>query len=213
MTVKELEREIDGILRKQRHQDDLFRLAVFMGQLDLAKFIYHDKKHQPETRYVKGKTKAGELAAFGQALVQLLLLARTRDIDFTKVFEYAIEHMKDNEYMARKPSKNGEVRGHPVSGGRVVGKAFVAINKKDIRNAPDDSIIVIEHADPDVAEQISTAKAVVTDQGGRLCHLALVAREKGLPAIVGTGNATNMIRTGDIVLVDADEGRVVVSRD
>jgi phosphohistidine swiveling domain-containing protein len=211
MTVEEIEREISSILKKQRHQDDLFRAVVLMGQMDIAKFIYHDKKHQPETRYIKTKTKSGETAAYGQALVQLLLLMKSRGMDFGDVFEYAIEHMKDDEYKARKPGNDREVRGHPVSGGRVTGKAFVASTNDMIRNAPRDSIIIMEHADHDATEQLVNVRAVVTDQGGKLCHLATIAREKGLPAIVGTGNATNIIRTGDLIMVDADRGEVTIS--
>ena len=65
MTVKELEQRVERILERQAHQDDLFRAVVFMGQLDLAKFIYHDRKHQPETRFVNGKPKSSETVAYG----------------------------------------------------------------------------------------------------------------------------------------------------
>lgn len=207
-TVKDIEREIEEILKRQRHQDDLFRAVVFMGQLDLAKFIYHDKKHQPETRYVNGKSKAGELAGFGQALVQLLLLMKTRDMDFPKVFKYAIEHMKDDEYMAKEPRNGNEVSGHPISGGKVSGKAYVVDDDNPPEKAPRDSVVVMEHAEPGVAELLLDRKAVVTDQGSRLCHMAILARENNFPAIVGTGNATRLIRTGDEIIVDADTGKV-----
>lgn len=211
MTVEELEKEIVSILKKQRQQDDMFRAVVLMGQLDLAKFIYHDKKHQPETRYVKGKPKSGETAAFGQALVQLLLLMKSRKMDFTRVFEYAVEHMKDDEYKARKPENGDEVRGHPVSGGKVIGKAFVVSGDRTLEDAPEGSIIVMEHAEPEIAEQLSNVKAVVTDQGGKLSHMATVAREGGVPAVIGTGNATTVIKTGDLIIVNADEGTVTIS--
>jgi phosphohistidine swiveling domain-containing protein len=208
MTVKELEKEIEDILKKQHNQDDLFRAVVLMGQMDLAKYIYHDKKHQPDSRYIKGKTSKGETTAFGQALVQLLLLMKTRGMDFSEVFSYAIEHMKDDEYKARKPENGHEVKGHPVSGGRVIGKAFVVSRSSPVHKAPPESILVMEHADSETAGNLGRALAVVTDQGGRLCHLALVAREMGMPAVVGTGNATNLIKTGDMIVVDADRGIV-----
>lgn len=208
MTVKELEEEVMGILKRQLHQDDLFRLAVLVGQLDLAKFIYHDKRHQPDTRRVKGMSKSVETAAYGQALVQLLLLMKTRDMDFEKVFMYAIEHMKDDECKARKPSDDNGVSGHPVAGGRVSGTAYVVSGDSPIDKAPPESIIIMEHADSESVNLLSSFRAVVTDQGGRLSHLAVLAREKGLPAVVGTGNATSLIKTGDTILVDADQGTV-----
>ncbi len=208
MTVKELEEEVGEILKGQLHQDDLFRLAVLVGQLDLAKFIYHDKKHQPDTRFVRSVPKSGETAAYGQALVQLLLLMKARDMDFSRVFRYAIEHMKDDEYKARKPSDENGVSGRPVAGGRVSGTAYVVSGDNPIEQAPPESIIVMEHADSEATGYLGRARAVVTDQGGRLSHLAILAREKGLPAVVGTGNATSLIRTGDTILVDADKGTV-----
>ncbi len=209
LTVKELEERIGKIMRRQGNQDDLFRAAVFMGQLDLAKFIYHDKKYQPETRFVKGGSKSSETAAYGQALVQLLLLAKSRGVDFPEMFKYSLEHMEGlEEYKARAPESYGEVRGMPVGRGMVKGNAYVVSPKNPIEKAPKGSILILEHADSEISHLIKDFPAVVSDQGGRLCHLAIVAREVGILAIVGTGNATSMIRTGDDVTVDASSGRV-----
>jgi phosphohistidine swiveling domain-containing protein len=216
MTVKELEARIQRILRKQRNQDDLFRAAVFMGQLDLAKFIYHDRKHQPESRFVNGKSKSSETTAYGQALVQLLLLAKSRGMDFPAVFKYALEHMEGHEeYKARAHQgtrSRKEIRGMPAGRGRARGKAYVVSEKSPISKAPRGSVLVLEHADSQISHMIRDFSAVVSDQGGRLCHLAIVAREMGIPAIVGTGNATSLIRTGDNLEVDAGSGRVTVLR-
>jgi len=213
MTVKELEDRIERILRNQCHQDDLFRAVVFMGQLDLAKFIYHDKNHQPETRFVRGKSKSSETTAYGQALVQLLLLAKSRGVDFPEVFRYALEHMEGHEeYKARSPRNPREIRGMPAGRGRASGTAFVVSEKDNIRKAPKGSVLVLEHADSEISHMIKDFSAVVSDQGGRLCHLAIVAREMGIPAIVGTGNATSLIKTGDCVAVDAGLGKVTVLR-
>jgi phosphohistidine swiveling domain-containing protein len=237
MTVKELEGRIERILRKQRNQDDLFRAVVFMGQLDLAKFIYHEKKRQPDTRFVQEKSKSSETTAYGQALVQLLLLAKSRGMDFTEVFRYALEHMEGfEEYKARKPMSNvkylgaeapsfgaalkgaktngakQEIRGMPAGRGRASGKAYVVSGKSPISKAPKGSVLILEHADSEISHMIRDFSAVVSDQGGRLCHLAIVAREMGIPAVVGTGNATSIIRMGDKVSVDAGSGKVTVLR-
>lgn len=214
MTVRELEERVERILRKQRNQDDLFRAVVFMGQLDLAKFIYDDKKRQQETRFVQGKSKSSETTAYGQALVQLLLLAKTRGMDFQEVFKYALEHMEGfEEYKARAPQSTHskkEIRGMPAGRGRARGKAYVVSGKSPISKAPKGSVLLLEHADSEISHLISGFSAVVSDQGGRLCHLAIVAREEGIPAVVGTGNATSVIRTGDTLEVDAGSGKVTV---
>ena len=54
---------------------------------------------------------------------------------------------------------------------------------------------------------------VVTDIGGPLSHSSIVAREYGIPAVLGTGSATSRIRTGDLVTVDGDAGRVELAVD
>jgi hypothetical protein len=102
MTVEELEREVSRIYEMEEDQPDaITRAVIFMGQLDFAKFIYHDKKRSPNTRLYKGGSRSAEISHFGQALVQLLLLIKTRGLDFREVFEYGIEHLKDHEWKDR----------------------------------------------------------------------------------------------------------------
>ncbi|MGX4640377.1 phosphoenolpyruvate synthase [Massilia sp. SYSU DXS3249] len=67
-------------------------------------------------------------------------------------------------------------------------------------------ILVAETTMPDWGTVMKTAAGVVTDRGGRTCHAAIVARETGVPALVGCGNATETIRTGDMVTLSCAEG-------
>ena len=76
----------------------------------------------------------------------------------------------------------------------------------------DGGILVTELTDPDWVPLMKRASAIVTDRGGRTSHAAIVSREMGLPAIVGTENATRMLQTGQEVTVscsDGDEGQVL----
>jgi pyruvate,water dikinase len=61
---------------------------------------------------------------------------------------------------------------------------------------------------PDMTPILKKCVAIVTDEGGMLCHASHVAREFGIPAIVGTKNATKMLKDGDIVEVDSKNGIV-----
>ena len=69
----------------------------------------------------------------------------------------------------------------------------------DIDRFRDGAILVTEMTDPDWVPIMKRAAAIVTDHGGRTCHAAIVSRELGLPAIVGTGKATEVLheRPGD----------------
>ena len=71
-------------------------------------------------------------------------------------------------------------------------------------------ILVSYEPNPDFIDLIRKSGAIVTDQGGITCHVASVARELNIPCIVGTGTATSALKEGDFVLVDANNGVVLV---
>lgn len=68
-------------------------------------------------------------------------------------------------------------------------------------------ILVTDMTDPDWEPIMKRAGAIVTNRGGRTCHAAIIARELGIPAIVGCGDATQKIKTNDVVTVSCAEGR------
>ena len=74
----------------------------------------------------------------------------------------------------------------------------------------DGEILVCGSTSPAWAPIFSKIKATVTDVGGVMSHAAIVAREYGLPAVVGTGRATAQIRTGQMIRVDGTEGTVTL---
>jgi pyruvate,water dikinase len=74
----------------------------------------------------------------------------------------------------------------------------------------DGEILVCGSTSPAWAPIFSKIRATVTDVGGVMSHAAIVAREYGLPAVVGTGRATAAIRTGQTIRVDGSEGTVTL---
>ncbi len=76
----------------------------------------------------------------------------------------------------------------------------------DLEQLQPGEVLVTEMTDPDWEPVMKRAAAVVTDRGGRTCHAAIVSRELGIPAIVGTGTGTSSIKTGDDVTVSCAEG-------
>ncbi|HVE91657.1 MAG TPA: PEP-utilizing enzyme [Actinomycetota bacterium] len=106
---------------------------------------------------------------------------------------------------------DGAVRGHPGSPGTAKGTARVINSIEEAgRLKPGDVLVATTTAAP-WTPLFATVSAVVTDTGGALSHCAVVAREYGIPAVVGTGTATTVIRDGQIVEVDGDAGVVRVS--
>ena len=76
----------------------------------------------------------------------------------------------------------------------------------------DGEVLVTHMTAPDWVPLMRRAAAIVTDSGGMTCHAAIVSRELGIPCVVGTGDATERLRDGELVTVDAGEGAVVEGR-
>jgi pyruvate,water dikinase len=95
------------------------------------------------------------------------------------------------------------LKGLPASPGIASGRARVIIDVNDIGEFQHGEILVTHMTSPDWGPAIRKAKAIVTDSGGITCHAAIVSRELGIPCIVGTNNATSVIKTGQIITVDA----------
>jgi pyruvate,water dikinase len=91
------------------------------------------------------------------------------------------------------------------------GKAKVILEAGKIEQFQPGEVLVTNRTDPDWEPIVKKASAIVTNQGGRTCHAAIIAREMGIPAIVGCTNGTNVIKTGQEVTVscaEGEEGRV-----
>lgn len=86
------------------------------------------------------------------------------------------------------------------------GKAKVIKDPKDIGKFSSGDVLVTEMTDPDWVPIMRIASAIVTNRGGRTSHAAIVSRELGLPCIVGTNNATEVIKNGDAITVDCSQG-------
>ncbi len=88
----------------------------------------------------------------------------------------------------------------------VSGRACLIDNPRDIGRFVDGTILVTQTTDPDWVPIMKRAAAIITDHGGRTSHAAIVSRELGLPAIVGTGNATRVLHDEQEVTVSCAEG-------
>jgi len=86
------------------------------------------------------------------------------------------------------------------------GKANVILSTKNINKFSPGEVLITEMTDPDWEPIMKRAAAIVTDKGGKTSHAAIVSRELGIPAVVGTKNATKLIKTGDKLTVDCSTG-------
>ena len=100
--------------------------------------------------------------------------------------------------------------GSPASAGKARGRARVLRAPADLAAVQLGEVVVVESPSPAWVPALALAAAVVADSGRALSDLALAARERGTPAVVGTGLATAMIRDGQLVDVDGGTGVVRV---
>ncbi len=110
------------------------------------------------------------------------------------------------------PDKVTEMTGFAGSPGVVEGLARVCRSVKEIDQLQEGEILVAPTTSPSWAPVFQKIKAVVTDVGGIMCHAAIVCREYGVPAIVGTGQATSIIKTGMKIKVDGNTGEIKIER-
>ena len=103
-----------------------------------------------------------------------------------------------------------EIRGYAASPGIAQGVARVLRSVNEIGQIQDGEILVCAVTAPSWAPVFGKIKAAVSDIGGTMSHAAIVAREYGMPAVVGTGHATTLIKTGQTVRVDGDRGIVTI---
>jgi phosphoenolpyruvate synthase/pyruvate phosphate dikinase len=105
----------------------------------------------------------------------------------------------------------GEVallQGAPASPGRATGRARVIQDVGEFATLQAGEVLIAPATNPGWTPLFARAAAVVTDTGSAMAHASLVAREYGIPAVVGTGNATKQLRSGDVVIVDGTRGTV-----
>ena len=105
-----------------------------------------------------------------------------------------------------------EAKGDVLVEGRAIGqrigqgKARVVGDLDDMHEVEAGDVLVTDMTDPDWEPVMKRASAIVTNRGGRTCHAAIIARELGIPAVVGCTNATEKVRHGDPVTVSCSEG-------
>ena len=98
------------------------------------------------------------------------------------------------------------VEGVAIGGAIVSGKACIVRNPEDIERFEDGAILVAEATNPDWVPIMKRAAGIVTDHGGPTSHAAIVGRELGVTAVIGTGNGTSVLRAGQEITVSCAEG-------
>ena len=200
-----LSERVRKLMEKEDRKDPEFRLALMISQLgSLAKYITHDPELNPNAR--PHGSPEDELLAFGQAFVQLVGLSHSRGIDTEKAIDLGLNNWEEGDWR-KSEAKGGSsnvIKGLLACEGYVTGSAFLDPDRERLEDLNGD-ILVTKFAKPEIASYFSKATGIVTDEGGKTCHAAVIARKCNLPCIVGTGNATERISHGRKIKMEPGE--------
>jgi pyruvate, water dikinase len=120
-----------------------------------------------------------------------------------------IGNKKEAKQMSgQKQSATIILQGQGASPGVASGKVVIIRDAKDTGSVKEGDILVTKMTSPDMVPAMQKVAAIITDEGGLTCHAAIVSRELGTPAIVGTKTATNVLKNGQIITVDGEKGLV-----
>jgi phosphohistidine swiveling domain-containing protein len=107
-----------------------------------------------------------------------------------------------------KLTQTDQIKGKCAYPGKIEGKVRLILKKDKMSKLNDGEILVTTMTLPEMTPAINKSAAVITDEGGILCHAAIIAREMKKPCIIGTKFATKVLRDGDLVEVDGENGIV-----
>jgi len=122
--------------------------------------------------------------------------------------EEAKKFIKQIEFIEQHSETPQEILGDCASVGKVRGTVKIINSPKEINKMEAGNVLVSYATSPDIMPAIKKAVAIVTDLGGIICHAAIVSRELHIPCVVGTKIATQVLKDGDLVEVDASHGIV-----
>lgn len=224
---------VGNVERGLRYWPGLRRLSRWVIQRFRSLHVFEDVSHFDLTRPLDVLQVLS--AEWGRRLVQKELLSSAGDVyllTYDEVREWlsrqpptpsearktimrrrttytaASSRWKTRQLPAKIPSKI--LVGIPASHGTASGNARIILNERDFHRLLPGEILVCPHTSPSWTPLFVLAAGIVTEAGGVTSHAAIIAREYGIPAIVGVSGATQFILDGQELLADGNTGRVVL---
>jgi pyruvate,water dikinase len=152
-----------------------------------------------------------KLADYGKLLEKHY--GKAQDVEFA-IEKNRIYIVQTRAVTTQAKTEEVELKGEPIlkglgsSPGVATGTVKIVYTVSDLAKVQKGDILVTRMTSPDMVVTMSRSSAIITDEGGVTCHASIVGREMGLPVIVGTQNATKILRDGQNVTVDAYHGLV-----
>jgi pyruvate,water dikinase len=222
----------DGEQRARETKQRISLIRNFMGYREYPKynivnryFVYKQALLREAERLVQANVIQEKEDIYYLTFEELHEVVRTNKLDYQIIGARKAEHKlyerltpprvitSDGEIIAGEYKRENlpaeALVGLPVSSGVIEGRARVILNLEDA-DLEDGDILVTSFTDPSWTPLFVSIKGLVTEVGGLMTHGAVIAREYGLPAVVGVGNATKLIKDGQRIRVHGTEGYVEI---
>lgn len=139
------------------------------------------------------------------------IIAQRKNQKLVYIFRSGQEIITNQDKIIKSNIKGKKIiKGQPASPGLTSGIVKVVLNPNSIDKVKKGDILVATMTRPDYIVAMKNASAIITDEGGLLCHAAIISREMKKPCIIGTKNATQILKDGDKVEVDANKGIIKI---
>ena len=177
-----------------------------------------DTVHEQRNRYSLSDADVAELARYALTIEEHY--GRPMDIEWGKdgadgklyILQARPETVKSQQGDKAEQRFKLKSTGTVLTEGRAIGQKIgtgpvrIVHSLKDMDTVQAGDVLVTDMTDPNWEPVMKRASAIVTNRGGRTCHAAIIARELGIPAVVGCGDATDVLQTGALVTVACSEG-------
>ncbi|APX03988.1 PEP/pyruvate-binding domain-containing protein [Arthrobacter sp. QXT-31] len=193
----------------RRAYRELGRRLVAAGVIDGVKDVYHLRFEELEAITDDGGALPASVRQHYRPLV-LARAARRRELEGVPLLDAALL-FRDRLFRDRRRATGVLVAGTPASRGRAEGPVRIIRGPDEFGRLRSGDVLVCPYTNPSWTPLFQRAAAVVVDMGGLGSHAAIVAREYGIPAVMGTGTGTGTLAEGQRVIVDGSAGTVVAS--
>lgn len=185
-----------------------FMLGVIARKLELPESYFRFMAPEEVIALLKGEKEKVDIKNIEERTSEMVYMI----IDGEELIFVGKEAQKLRSKMEGQEEEpiSNTLKGRSACMGCCKGRAVIVERSKDVHDFRYGDILVSLEADPDLIPLMKMAGAIVTDQGGITCHAAVIAREFNIPCVIGTINATKLIKNGDIIYVDANKGEVII---
>lgn len=214
-TIVELEEELKKHAEVGRGGvgDEIFRGLIAMDNLGaFTRHITHDQNLNPTAR--PHGSRQSEINDAGHCILQVMTYVISRGIPLEDAINAALIGLRQNDFQKKSAQNKDDdlIIGMTGCPGIVRGRAFLDPHMTRAppvyAGKPTNIILVTNHPYSDA--RLKRFSGIITDNGGTMCHAAIIARENGIPCVVGTGDGTERIKNGDIIEINAtvEQGQV-----